>query len=175
MVPSFEEAVTELFRQRFHTLFRYLDRLTGDPDVAQDLAQEAFVRLYQRGEMPDDPAAWLTTVATNLFRDTRRTDQRRSALVTEYAADAGPSDDGVSVHEGIATEEIRACVRDVLDTLPLRDRQLLLLRHEGYSYRELAHAVGIAENSVGTLLLRASRAFQTAFTKRTNASNPTLD
>ncbi len=173
-MPTFEETVVELFHQRFPPVFRYLDRLTGDPDLAADLAQEAFVRLYQRGELPDDPAAWLVTVATNLLRDTRRKEQRRAALATTYATDVQLSSD-VTTADGLLAEESRSQVREALDALPLRDRQLLLLRHEGYSYRELARAVGVAEGSVGTLLLRATRAFQTAFTKRSDVQTTTPD
>jgi len=54
-------------------------------------------------------------------------------------------------------------VRAALDTLTLRDRQALLLRHAGYSYREIAGAVGLAETSVGTTLVRAGQAFRAAF------------
>ena len=56
--PTFEEAFCELFEQQFPSLFRYLNRLTGDADLADDLAQEVFVRLYQRGSLPDDSRGW---------------------------------------------------------------------------------------------------------------------
>lgn len=177
-MPSFEDTVTGLFHQQFGPLFRYLDRLTGDPDVAADLAQDAFVRLYQRGEMPEEPSAWLVTVATNLLRDTRRRGARRAALVAEYPLDAQPSPAAPHAEDTLAVEDARMHVRRVLDTLPFRDRQLLLLRHAGYSYRELARAVGIAEGSVGTLLLRATRAFRAAYTsstRDTETTDATLD
>ena len=54
-------------------------------------------------------------------------------------------------------------VRAALETLTLRDRQALLLKHAGYSYREIAGAVGLAETSVGTTLVRAGQAFRAAF------------
>ena len=57
--PTFEEAFCELFEQQFPSLFRYLNRLTGDADLADDLAQEVFVRLYQRGTLPDDSRGWM--------------------------------------------------------------------------------------------------------------------
>jgi RNA polymerase sigma factor (sigma-70 family) len=57
--------------------------------------------------------------------------------------------------------------RTALDSLPLRDRQLLLLRYEGYSYRELASALDLTETSVGTLLARAKDAFRRALRRGT--------
>jgi RNA polymerase sigma-70 factor (ECF subfamily) len=159
-VRSFEDRVAELFRQQFDSLFRYLDRLTGDPDLAMDLAQGAFVRLYQRGDLPDDPSAWLVTVAMNLYRDGRRRTERRAELATTYAADSAAAAAPDSLDEALVAEELRMRVRVALDGLSERDRTMLLLRHEGYSYREIAHIVGVSEASVGTLLLRATRAFR---------------
>ncbi len=53
-----------------------------------------------------------------------------------------------------------AAVRRALDGLDARDRELLLMREEGFSYREMAEALDIPEASVGTLLARAKRAFR---------------
>ena len=53
-------------------------------------------------------------------------------------------------------------VRQALDALSERDRRALLLRHEGYSYREIAEALDYAPTGVGKLLVRASRAFREA-------------
>lgn len=169
-VPAFEDAVTQLFHQQFRPLFRYLDRLCGDADLAADLAQEAFVKLYERGVVPEEPAGWLVTVATNLFRDTQRSAQRRERITTDRGRDPTHHTEVREADTKIIADEARDHVRSVLATLPLRDRQLLLLRHEGYSYRELAHMLEIEEGSVGTLLLRATRAFRTAFTTAASCS-----
>jgi RNA polymerase sigma-70 factor (ECF subfamily) len=59
--------------------------------------------------------------------------------------------------------ETSATVRSALDRLPARERELLLLRAEGYSYREMADALELNEASVGTLLARAKRAFRLAY------------
>lgn len=157
----FADALSALYHARFQSLFRYLDRLTGDPDLAQDLAQDTFVRLHRRGTMPDDPRAWLATVATNLFRDHRRQARRRAELVLEHGTETHASEPATADAEALV-RETRSQVRAALDALPERDRILLLLRHEGYSYRELARAVGVAESSVGTLLVRATRMFRGA-------------
>ena len=69
----FDEAFVLLFQVEFPRLFRYLDRLSGEPDLAADLAQESFVRLHRRGSMPDNPPVWLVTVALNQFSNARST------------------------------------------------------------------------------------------------------
>jgi RNA polymerase sigma-70 factor (ECF subfamily) len=61
-------------------------------------------------------------------------------------------------------------VRATIERLGERDRQLLLLRAEGYGYRELAAALGLNEASVGTLLARAKRAFREAYEGSVDAS-----
>jgi RNA polymerase sigma-70 factor (ECF subfamily) len=160
---SFERTFRRLFDEQFPSLFRYLDRLTGDPDLAADLAQEAFVRLYQRGSPPDDVRAWLAAVASNLLRDDRRRAARRGRLLDAHPGDAPLGTGPEAADAVIVADERRGTVRRALDRLPLRDRQILLLRHEGYSYREIAQAVDVAETGVGTLLARATAAFRRAF------------
>ena len=65
--------------------------------------------------------------------------------------------------------ESRRDVRAALETLPERDRQILLLHGEGYRYREIALALRMNEASVGTLLARARRAFRDAYEEMTRA------
>lgn len=161
---DFDGEFGRAFDGGFPSLFRYLARLTGDAELAQDIAQETFVRLYQRGSFPDDVRGWLGAVATNLARDEMRTSRRRAALLEARSAagvagSESPEDDALAI-------ERRDSVRSALAALPRRDREMLLLRHEGYSYREIAEAVGVAPGSVGTLLLRATAAFESAFLGR---------
>jgi len=158
---EFESAYRCVFATEFSRLFRYLNRLGGDPELAADLAQEAFVRLYKRGSLPEAPGPWLATVATNLFRNHRSTQVRRARLLTAERATGSLSDPSPSPSTAVEASETRRRVRLALDGLPERDRQLLLLRAEGFSYEELASALSIAPGSVGTLLARARTAFKT--------------
>jgi len=160
--PGFEEAFCRLFDQQFPSLFRYLHRLTGDGDLADDLAQEVFVRLYQRAYLPDDTRGWMGAVAHNLLRDHNRTSKRRLHLMETRPGALTPVGPA-HADEKLLADERRQAVRRALDKLSERDRRILLLRHEGYSYREIAHALGLNETSVGTLLLRATDAFHAAF------------
>lgn len=146
-----------LYRRVHPQLFRYLDRLLGDPDAAEDLAQEAFVRLLSRPDLDDEAARlWLFTVATNLVRDRGRSAARRQRLLqaVPVAPAAGPLPD-----QELETAERIGAVRAALGQLAERDRQLLLMREEGFRYAEIAEVVGVAPASVGTLIARALKRF----------------
>lgn len=151
------------FEAAFHdhnaSLFRYVNRLLGDADVAADVVQESFVRLL-RHPMPDaDVRRWLFTVATNLVRDHGRMETRRQRLLTEHYSpprgDPGPE-------EAASRAERVDAVRSALSDLAPRDQEMLLMRQEGFRYAEIAEAVGVAPGSVGTLLARALRRFSAA-------------
>ena len=159
-----------LFEANFRRLHRYLDRLSGEPELAADLAQEAFVRLYRRGTLPDAPEAWLITVALNLFRNVRSTERRRRRLLSVARGEGAHWDPAPPADQEAAVEDSRRRVRAAIDRLPERERRLLLLRAEGYSYRDLAQALGLNEASIGTLLARARRAFRTAYGSAADAS-----
>ncbi len=144
------------FQELYPSLYRYLHRLTGDPDVAEDIAQEAFVRLLRQSLPEDEVRPWLFTVAMNLVRDgARKTDRRQRLLKTapSLSAHMPAPDEAVERNERVAT------VRRALDTLSARDQQLLLMREEGFKYEEIAGVVGVAPASVGTLIARALRRF----------------
>jgi len=151
------------FEAAFHdhnaSLFRYVQRLLGDADVAADVVQESFVRLLSH-PMPDaEIRRWLFTVATNLVRDHGRMETRRQRLLAEsyQRPSVGPSpEEAASQAENVAT------ARRALDQLAVRDQRMLLMREEGFRYAEIAEAVGVAPGSVGTLLARALRRFSAA-------------
>jgi RNA polymerase sigma factor (sigma-70 family) len=160
---SFHNHFVALFQVHFPRLYRYLDRLSGDPDLAADVVQEAFIRLYRRGALPDAPEAWLISVAMNQFRNSKSTRSRRSRLLTPARSEGVLSDPAPSPEQSAIAEESRRRVRSALDRLPDRERRLLLLRAEGYSYRDLAAALNLNEASIGTLLARARTAFRECY------------
>jgi RNA polymerase sigma factor (sigma-70 family) len=157
--PSFDEAFRAGFDERFCSLFRYLNRLVGDPAVASDIAQDALVRLYERGAMPDDVRAWLVTVAHNRLRNHYRQTRRRQWLLRVRASALPLADPPPRPDAGVEAEGSRALVRAALARLPERERRMLLLRAEGYSYREIAGVLGLGETSVGAMLARAKAVF----------------
>src|SRR6267378_4775350 len=140
---SFDDAFHALFTERSASLFRYVNRVSGDPALSEDTVQECFVKLHRRGAMPDDPPAWLMTVANNLLRDAHRGVARRRRLTLAWSTDLPLGGDAPRADEPTLAAEQVERVREALDRLPLRDRQLLLMRHDGYRYREIAHALGL--------------------------------
>ncbi|HSA56452.1 MAG TPA: sigma-70 family RNA polymerase sigma factor [Gemmatimonadaceae bacterium] len=167
---SFDDDFVAVFNAHFRALFRYLNRVSGDPELATDIAQEAFVRLYRRGALPSSPEAWLATVAMNLLRNARSTQSRRRRLLTVTRAESSLGDAAPSPAHGVEADETRARVRAAIDGLSERERQLLLLSAEGHSYRDMAALLALHEASVGTLLARARQAFRDAYTRESDAS-----
>jgi RNA polymerase sigma-70 factor (ECF subfamily) len=168
--PSFEDSFVRLFRAHHPRLYRYLQRLSGEPELAADLVQDAFVRLYRRGSLPDAPEAWLISVALNLLRNARSTGSRRHRLLTVARAEEAHSDPLPPPDESAAAGDARRRVRSALERLPAREQRMLLLQAEGYSYRDIAAALALNDGSVGTLLARARRAFLAAYGSGSDAS-----
>ena len=158
-----------LFQKLYPSLFRYLHRLTGDADVAEDVAQEAFVRLLRQPLTEPEVRPWLFTVAMNLVRDGARKTERRHRLLTGAAPLVAQSR---LPDEDLERSERIGAVREALDQLPRRDRQLLLMREEGFKYEEIAAVVGVAPASVGTLIARALRRFVDAYHARETVDDP---
>ncbi len=156
--PTFHDRFVDLFEANFQSLYRTMDRLSGDADLAADLAQEAFVRLYRRGSVPDEPRAWLVTVAMNLLRNVQTTRSRRRRLLALFRVE-GPRASFPSPDSALLRQRARAAI----EQLPEREQRLLLLHAEGYSYRDIATALQLNEASIGTLLARARRRFCAAY------------
>lgn len=141
-------------------LLRYGHRLTGEADVAEDLAQEAMLRLLRSPaeSRPDNPRAWLYRVLTNLVRDRARSLDRvqRKYVPIDTDEPSTPSAD-------FERREIVARVRAVLERLTPRDQEMLILRESGFQHSEIAHIVGVKPQSVSVLLSRALERFKAAY------------
>ena len=166
----FHDQFVNIFDTHFRRIFRYLDRLTGEPDLAADLAQEAFIRLHRRGALPDAPEAWLITVAMNLLRNVKSAESRRRRLLTVARGARLHSAPPPTPEQALAVNDTDQRVRSAIDRLPERERCLLLLRAEGYSYGDIAAALKLNEASVGTLLARARRGFRNEYGNERDAS-----
>lgn len=149
------------FEAHYPELVRYCRRLTGDTDQAEDTAQESFVRLFDHGVQgtPGGIRAWLFKTATHIVRDRYRVDKNRQRLLEENPVRPSELE---SPERSLERTEERARARAALHALAPRDREILLMRYSGFSYKEIAEAVDVAATSVGTLLSRAERRFEEA-------------
>lgn len=155
-----------VFLEQYSRVYSILVRIVGDRAEAEDLALEAFWQLHRRPPMPAraDTASspyggWLYRVATNLGLNALRARKRRQRYELEAGQEALARRGGDPVGEAVAEEE-RELVRQVLAQMDARQAQLLLMRHSGMSYGDLATALNLSPNSIGTLLLRAEREFE---------------
>ncbi len=145
-------ALVDRYRDRaINIAFRYLGVRAG----AEDLAQEAFVRVYETRHTFDsslDFSPWFHRILTNLCLDYLRREDRRGGDLTLLPED----DDATSPSDHAERDELSYRVRAAVAQLPDRQRMALILQHyEGLSYDEIARAMRCSRGTADGLLSRA--------------------
>lgn len=160
--PEFEA----LFQQHWTRLCELLYALVGEWAEAEDLALETFWQLYRRPPaQAGNLGGWLYRVGTNLGYNALRARQRRQRYEAQSTEWSTGSDSTIDPSQVIEQSQECQKVRQALASLSPRQAQLLLLRHSGFSYTEIAQALELAPGSVGTLLARAERQFQERYAR----------
>ncbi len=152
-----------LFRARYGPISRVIARVLGDTTRAEELAVEAFLRLWKTTTAHGEKAeGWIYRTGVRLALDELRRQTRRQRYESLFPF----------VRSTLTPEQIRAQteergrVRFVLSRLRRRDAELLVLRNEDLTYQELAATLGVNPASVGTWLARARRAFRQEYLTR---------
>ena len=150
---AFEEIVRRYQRRVYATAYRIVRR----HEVADDVAQEAFIRAYRSLDRfdPGRPfGPWICRIAANLAVNHVRSPQaREDALPDGHAEMPSPA---AGPLQGVLDAEARAMLDQALERLPAAQRAVFCLRvFEELSYREIAESLGI---SLGTVMSRLSRA-----------------
>jgi RNA polymerase sigma-70 factor (ECF subfamily) len=139
----------ELFAQYHRGIFRYLARMTGSRDAAEDLAQEVFVRVLraqQNGGPVGHERAWLFSIARNLVFDRQRAVARQISVADESVERAA--------REG--TQALAFSLGESLRQLAEADREMFLLREMGgLNYQEIATVCDCSVEAVRSRLHRA--------------------
>lgn len=152
--PSFAQVAGELSGP----LLRYLARYAGDRDLAEDLLQETLIRISRAlpgFEGRSELKTWAFSIATRVAADHFRKPANRLSIV-DIAESAGVPDSDRSVDETVVIDEMNACVRQVIDSLPADYRAALVLHDlEGLSAAETAEISGC---TVATAKIRIHRA-----------------
>jgi RNA polymerase sigma-70 factor (ECF subfamily) len=149
-------AFAGLVERHKDALTAYLGRLSGSRDRAEELAQEAFVRLYQAAPGYREQGRllpYLFRIATNLLRSEERRHRRWRLLAPLVANGNGHHPPGGEV--AVLRDEMQRRVREAVAGLPFRFRvPLLLFEVEEWSYAEIAGLLGCREGTVKSRIHR---------------------
>jgi RNA polymerase sigma-70 factor (ECF subfamily) len=155
--------VTKYHRQIIHFLFR----MVHNEAVAEELAQEAFLRVYRSRESYRAEAkfsTWLYRIATNLAvnhaRDTKHERSAQTLNLDEPDAETGTkpevADDDLNVEQSMLREERMAAIRSQVAALPERQRMAVLMhKYQEMDYRQIGEVLKLSESATKSLLFRA--------------------
>jgi len=156
--PSFS-AFESFFREHYPAVVRIAFGVVGDAQAAQDVAQDVFIAALRRFPDPDSSdhaAAWVRVAAAHAGLNAIRAERRRDRRQRLSGIDVAP----VGPEEAALDLESRMQVRQALARLPRHAATVLILRHNGLSYAEVAAAMNVKIGHVGTMLRRAETALR---------------
>lgn len=149
------EAFACLVDRHKDAVVRYLARLTGSRDRAEDLAQETFLRLFRSADGYAEQGflrAYLYRIATNLVRSEERR-ENRWRLLLPFVPLRGH--DEPAAPSGLLRRELHREVSSALAALPMRFRVPLVLHEiEGWAYADIARELGCREGTVKSRIHR---------------------
>lgn len=146
-----------IYEKAFPILMRILVRMTRSTETAEEICQDAFIKLHQRHEAfpnEDEAKYWLIRVAKNmaLNHEKRRS---REAQAYRRALKLAPQSEESGETAVLRNESARR-VREALGTLPVKYREVLILKEYGdLRYREIASVLKISEGNVKVRVYRA--------------------
>jgi len=158
-----------IFLEHYGRVLRILIRLTGNRTQAEDLANEVFWKLSRQSEhwlRTNNVGGWLYRTATHAGIDALRAAahcQKYELAATLHTGDGASCEAGPL--NSLLREEDRRSVQTVLGRMKPAQAQILLLRADGSSYKELAETLNVAVAGVGTLLNRAEAEFRKQYSK----------
>ncbi|MFG2028691.1 RNA polymerase sigma factor [Streptomyces sp. NPDC048825] len=168
-VNGVEEAVAAAFREEWGQVVATLIRVTGDWDLAEECAQDAFAQAldrWRRDGVPRRPGAWLTTTARNRALDVLRREAVGAAKLREVAVlaqDGGPYDPDDEDDSGVTDDRLRLIFTCCHPALPMEARVALTLRTlAGLTTPEIARAFLVPEATMAQRLVRAKRKIRNA-------------
>jgi RNA polymerase sigma factor (sigma-70 family) len=152
-----DPAFDRVFRAEYTRVVGIATRVLGDRSRAEDVAQDAFLSLHRR-RCSDQPWAggWVCAAAAHGALNVLRGEQRRSRREQLAARPAEALDPAAAAEKRDDGRLLRAALR----RLPQRAATVLVLRHSGLSYAEVAGAMGVRQGDVGTMLRRAESALR---------------
>ena len=161
-----QAAIDEAFRSEWGRMVAYLIRVTGDWDLAEECAQDAFTKALERWPrdgVPASPEGWLKVTARNRALDLIRRATVGAAKLQEVAASMLADDDGGPDNGGIGDHRLRLIFTCCHPALPIESQVALTLRTlAGLSTAEIARAFLVPEETMAKRLVRAKHKIRDA-------------
>ena len=167
-VAAGDEAGFNYLVEKYHRgMIHFLFRMVRNQAVAEELAQEVFLRVYRSRESYRAEAkftTWLYRIATNLAvnhaRDTRHERSAQALYLDAPDEETGTTpdvaDDEPSVEQRLLREERMAAIRTHVMALPERQRMAVLMhKYQGMDYRQIGEVLKLSESATKSLLFRA--------------------
>jgi RNA polymerase sigma-70 factor (ECF subfamily) len=167
-VAAGDEAGFNYLVQKYHRpMIHFLYRMVRNQAIAEELAQEVFLRVYRSRESYRAEArftTWLYRIATNLAvnhaRDTRNERSVQTIYLDTPDAETGTTpdvaDDELSVEQHLLRDERMAAIRTHVMALPERQRMAVLMhKYQGMDYRQIGEVLKLSESATKSLLFRA--------------------
>lgn len=173
-------AVLELFVYRYHpAIYAYLYRLTSKRQLAEDLAQECFVRVFtafQTGRLPERFRPWIYRIATNLCRDVWKSGAYRYEVTAQDTGVYDAADGGLdTVASFLEKQDEREAVIAALSALPEEERQIVVLRfYQDLKLDEIAELLELPSGTVKSKLYRAFKRLADTLQKGEEQDEPHL-
>jgi RNA polymerase sigma-70 factor (ECF subfamily) len=150
-----ESSVEQIYAAERENIYSYLLYFGLPAARAQELAQDAFLKLYlkmSKQEPIENPRAWMYRVAHNLALR----EYRREPRFDELGVETAPVDTGPDPERALMEKQRRSAVYRAVRDLSPQQRNCLHLRVQGLRYREIAETIGISTSAVGEFLRRAA-------------------
>ncbi|WP_036709736.1 RNA polymerase sigma factor [Paenibacillus pinihumi] len=158
-----KDTYTELFKLYSQALYRYLYRMCGSREIAEELLQETFYRsmLSLRRQHLYNAKAWLYKVARHLYIDWQRKHSTEQKAMQQFEELECGISTIPSPEDALDGKEQRRQIEEILLCLPEHYRTVVYLREvDGFSYAELADLLGITMDQVKINLHRGRKRFR---------------
>lgn len=160
-IPKRRRIKDEIFHVNYEKyypiVYKHLYYLVGNNELAEDLAQEVFIKYYytRDGDI-EFLGAWLSKVATNIAFNYLRGEKRRLKREESIFQEVNNI---FSIEDEIFRNEEIKSVRRILAKLSDQQKVCLVLKFSGYSYDEIHRATNISKNSIGQIIARGKKKF----------------
>lgn len=144
----------QIYKHHYKTVFGFCYRMIGDMEIAKDISQETFTKLYElslKEHHPDKILSWLYKVAGNRCLN----HLKRGKMIRNVNRELDqPGIEYDNPEKMFIKNESIETIRNIINQLKPKQKMLILMYQDGFSYKELAKATEIPYNSIGKTLWR---------------------